>query len=121
MEDMAGKISELLSDPEGLNKIRNLAQSLFSDKTAESEPKESCSSDTSQSGFSLPEGIDPIKIMNLFSAFNNRGNDNRSQLLLALKPHLTIERQERVDKAVKLLKIASLIPVLKNEGLLDLF
>jgi len=41
--------------------------------------------------------------------------------LLALKPHLTDERQQRIDKAVKLLRIISVIPLLKEQGLLELF
>lgn len=120
MEDMAGKISEILSDPEGLNKIKALAENLFSN-TNNSDSQNNDSQDTSFNGFSLPEGFDPIKLMSIFSTLQNAQNDHRSELLLALKPHLTVERQLRVEKAVKLLKIASLIPILKNEGLLDLF
>lgn len=131
MDDMAGKISELLSDPEGLEKIKSMAQMLFSGSNQESsapavEEKSQPAPDSSPlggllGGFSLPDGIDPIKIMGLISAFNNQRNDDRAGLLLALKPHLTVERRERVDKAVRLLKIAALIPVLKEQGILDIF
>ena len=116
MEDMAGKISELLSDPNGVEKIKSLADALFKDN---STPKDEPPEDTSSIGFSLPVGFDIGKIMGLMSAFNNQQSDRRSNLLLALKPHLSNERQERVDKAVKLLKIATLLPVLKEQGILD--
>ena len=58
--------------------------------------------------------------MGLMSAFNNQKNDRRTELLLALKPHLSEERRERVDKAVKILKIVSILPALKEQGLLDI-
>ncbi len=116
MEDMASKISELLSDPNGMEKIKTLASALFSDgpEAASAPPN-----DNSSNAFSLPEGFDIGKIMGLMSAFNSKQSDRRSDLLLALKPHLSSERQERVDKAVRLLKIAALLPVLKEQGVLD--
>ncbi len=116
MEDMAGKISELLSSPDGMDKIKSLADALFKDNAP---PKDEPPENTSGGGFSLPDGFDISKIMGLMSAFNNKQSDRRSDLLLALKPHLSINRQERIDKAVKLLKIASLLPVLKEQGVLD--
>ncbi len=120
MDDIAGKISELLSDPDGMNKIKSMAENLFKDKSL--EPQETNeASESLDSGFSLPDGIDIGKIMTLMSAFNNQKADKRSQLLLALKPHLCEERRERVDKAVKLLKIIALLPLLREQGLLDIF
>lgn len=126
MDDMAGKISELLNDPQGMEKVMSMAKALFSDggndapQTSISQQEEKDGSDT-LGGLQLPEGFDPIKLMNIFSALNGRQNDKRSALLLALKPHLSSDRQERVEKAVKLLKLASLIPVLKEQGILDMF
>ena len=118
---MAKKISELLSDPDGISKIKSVAESLFSgDEDSKPHAPVPNSTETQSGGFSLPDGFDFSKIMGLMSAFNNQRKDHRSDLLLALKPHLSTERQERVDKAVKLLKIVSMLPVLKEQGLLDL-
>ena len=71
-------------------------------------------------GFSLPDNFDITKIMGIMSALSDNKIDERSKLLLALKPHLSEKRQQRVDKAVKLLKLASLIPIVKEQGLFDL-
>lgn len=121
MEDIQGKISELLSDPDGINKIKSIAESLFKDGNDDQRNPPTPVSDTSQAGgFSPPDSFDISKIMGLMSVLNSNQNDRRSELLLALKPHLSSERRERVDKAVKLLKIVSLLPVLKEQGLLDL-
>lgn len=125
MEDMAGKISELLSSPDGLDKIKSVADALFGDSglpvsQPQSAQKPSEPSGAGDSGFSLPDGFDISKIMGLMSAFNNQKADRRTELLLALKPHLSEERRERVDKAVKILKIVAILPVLKEQGLLDI-
>ena len=56
-------------------------------------------------------------IMRIGSALKSRQPDDRSQLLLALRPHLSPARQERVDQAVKLLRRVDIIPLLKDSGL----
>lgn len=118
MDEMQSKISEILSDPDSMEKIKRMAESIFGD-SKESEPTKS---EASPNGFNpdgLPDGFDLSKIMGLMSLFSSRGEDPRAGLLLALKPHLSSDRQTRVDKAVKLLKLASLMPLLKEQGLLD--
>lgn len=128
MDFDANKLSELLNNPEGLNKIKALANSLFAENNEDNsipQPQEnqhhqSESSGLDFGGFSLPDNFDITKIMGIMSALSDNKIDERSKLLLALKPHLSEKRQQRVDKAVKLLKLASLIPIVKEQGLLDL-
>ncbi len=118
MDEMQSKISEILSDPDSMEKLKRMAEGLFGN-SKEPEPQKN---EVSQDGFNfdgLPDGLDMSKIMSLMSLFSNRGEDPRAGLLLALKPHLSSARQTRVDKAVKLLKLASLVPLLKEQGLLD--
>lgn len=114
MDDMREKITALLSDPEGMEKIRSAASALFSDNGKEDENK------AEEKGLSLPDGIDMGKIMGIASALSDSGNDERAVLLTALKPHLSPDRRVRVDRAIKLLKIAAVLPVLKKQGLFDL-
>lgn len=134
MENMADKISELLSDPNGMERIKQMASALFSDgdKTKEapvlntSLPNDGDGvldgllSSLKSTNTTLPEGFDPMKLMGLMSVLGRQGDDKRAGLLLALKPHLSSERQERVDKAIKFLKLASILPVLREQGLLDI-
>lgn len=49
------------------------------------------------------------------------GDDERCSLISSLKPMLSDERKKRADDAIKLLKAASLIPLLKDSGILDNF
>ncbi len=103
--NLAERLSEILNDPEGMARIESLAQSLLSD----GEKKEE----------SVPDAIDGIKIAKVLSSLKSYGDDNRSQLLLALRPHLSSERQARVDKAVKLLKLVGMLPLLQESGILS--
>ncbi|MBQ8550287.1 MAG: hypothetical protein IKL44_05300 [Clostridia bacterium] len=102
--NLADKISELLSDPEGMARIEAMAQSILGDEQKKSEQEPDLSG---------------INIAGMLSALKNSGEDDRSRLLLALRPHLSPERRERVDKAVKLLRIVSIMPLLKESGLLN--
>jgi len=113
MDDMASKLSELLSNPDAVDKIRNMAGTLLGGEEKKSAPK-------SDVPFDMPDDIDIGAIMNIMGALNSSGNDSRSQLLLALKPHLSESRRERVDSAIKILKLVNVLPLLKDQGLLKL-
>ena len=45
--------------------------------------------------------------------------DRNTGLLLALKPHLREENRAKIDTAVKLFRLISLLPYLKDSGLFD--
>ncbi len=110
MDDIGGKIAALLSDPEALENIRNMAGNLFgSVPDANTEPPQSSA---------MPD-MDMGKLMGVLSRLKNSGEDNRTRLLLALKPHLSERRQERVDRAVKILKILDMLPLLQESGVLN--
>ncbi|MGN1340182.1 MAG: hypothetical protein ACI4WS_07805 [Oscillospiraceae bacterium] len=55
------------------------------------------------------------KAASLMSAMGTQNDDER--LLLALKPLLREENQAKVDTAIKLLKLVSLLPLLRESGL----
>lgn len=110
MDDLSSKLSALLNDPDGLNQIKELASSLLGEET-EAEEKEK----------PLQNGNEIAAIMQILNALKG-ANDKSVELLLALKPHLSYERQKRLDTAIKLLKIYSVLPLIKDSNLLgDLF
>ena len=60
------------------------------------------------------------KMGELFSHINKP--DMNGELLLALRPHLRDENQHKIDTAVKLSRMISLFPFIKDSGILqDLF
>ncbi len=57
-------------------------------------------------------------IAEIMSKLSSSGNDPRCQLIAALKPMLSPEKQQRADEAVRILKLLDLLPVLKDSGIL---
>ncbi|MGN0696567.1 MAG: hypothetical protein ACI4J5_07390 [Oscillospiraceae bacterium] len=63
-------------------------------------------------------GIDMGTVMKLISIIQSTGeNDKNRNFLMALKPLLSADKQERIDKAIKLLRIYSIFLALKDSGL----
>lgn len=70
-------------------------------------------------GVGLFDGLDPsmlITVMSLFETMNK--TDDNERFLLALKPLLREENQSKIDAALKFMKLFSLLPLLKESGLL---
>lgn len=122
MEDISQKISDLLASADGLDRIKAVAANLLGDDFKGNEqPTQKENND-----FSLPqnllENMGNIQgIMKVAGLLGNKQTDSRIDLLNALKPHLSVERAKRVDKAISILKIATILPILREEGLLDSF
>ena len=107
MDDLSDKISKLLNDPEGLEQIKGLAQSLLNNEPKAQKVEEN--------------GPDIASLMQILNALKST-NDKSVELLLALKPHLSKNRQARLDTAITLLKIYSILPLIKDSNILgDLF
>lgn len=151
MEDINGKIADILNDPASMDAIKSMAESIMgggddisSSPLSQSDLLKSISSiggsseDTSdrksakketalsKKGGGIPDisgllgSMSPDQlggIMKIMTAINSGKNDDRTTLLMALRPHLSAKRQERLDRAVKLMKIASLMPLISESGL----
>lgn len=57
-----------------------------------------------------------FKIQQVFSAMNEK--DKNTSLLLALKPHLSEERQKKADQAILMMKILRVLPMIAESGIL---
>ena len=145
MDDMMAKIQDILSDEESMNQIKQLAgmlgaagneenpdekaqdnsqgmpdfSKLFGSMSSNQNPQSQNSSSDNGLGFDIGTLMQLQGLMQSVSS-----NDKNTELLLALKPHLKEDKQIKVDKAVKLLKLLALWTVVKESGLLksiDLF
>ena len=56
-----------------------------------------------------------LKMLSLFESLNQP--DDNERFLLALKPLLREENRPKVDSALRLMKLFSLLPLLKDSGL----
>ena len=116
MDDLMGMMQELLSDPESMKQIQELTQMLQSESGGSEDSAQSAQAETQgeqAEGEGGSAGFDfgmLFKLQQLMQA--TAGEDKDAELLLALKPHLKEERQKKVDKAVKILKLLSIWSVL---------
>lgn len=115
MDDLGEKLAGILNDPESMERVRQMAENILGENKAE----ETASSPLGDIGSML--GGDEIQsIIAVVSRLKNSGDDPRSKLLNALKPHLSEPRREKVDTAIKILKLIELLPLIKETGLLKL-
>ena len=123
MDDLLGKMQSILSDPESMQQIQELAKLLETGDEAKAEtaaqPEES--SDASAEEQSGSGGIDLGMLMQLSSLMSSAEQDEDAALLLALKPHLKKERQKKVDRAIQLMRLMTVWKTLKDTGMLKDF
>ncbi|MCR4889742.1 MAG: hypothetical protein K5979_11285 [Ruminococcus sp.] len=122
MDDVMDKISGLLSDEESVRQLSELAKMIMTGDETDGEDEADVSEDTSEQeqpsdGGGMPDIDTILKLTSLAGALTQR--DKNAELLLALKPHLGEEKQKRVDKAVKLLKLVAVWNMAKESGLLN--
>lgn len=105
MAELEDKLNALLSDPDSMAQVMQMAQQL-SAAMGQSTPAESAppppppSSNTSV----LPEGLDPrllTRLMPLIREYS-QPSSRTMQLLMALRPFLKQEKQEKVTRAAQL-------------------
>ena len=113
MDDLSRKLADMLNDPDTLNQVRQMAESILGEeKNEENAPKAPDISD-------IFGGVDISSLISIISRLKSSENDDRTKLLYALKPHLSEPRREKVDTAIKILKAIELLPLLKDSGILN--
>lgn len=123
MSDFEEKLNSLLSNPEAMSQVMNLAQSLNlggagggdtppaeGDGAPPGDPGGNSAGSPGDGGGGLGDlssllgQLDPKMIQRLLplvGELTGGGNDERMQLLYALRPFLKPERQEKVERAAR--------------------
>lgn len=126
MNDAASQINQILSNPEMMQQIRALSGLL--NKSSDTVEDNSSSGDTTL--LTKPNPSSPLdllgsdglqtamKFMPILSELKK--DDETTQLLYAIKPFLSTQRQAKLDEAIRLLRIIKILPLLKNQGLINL-
>ena len=99
-----------------MDNIEELLRVLTEEDDSEDSSVNEQSEEQSEDLFS---GLDPemlIKMLALFEALN-QPNDNE-RFLLALKPLLREENRTKIDSAIRLMKLFTMLPLLKDSGML---
>lgn len=125
MSEFDDKLNALLSDPDRMAQIMQLAQTLSGGAAdpgqSESQQASQQPPQTAQTPFqttqtsppgdlfsSLAGSLDPKLLMRLIPLVQELGSDSSSgarTLLYALRPYLKAERQDRVERALQLAKL----------------
>ena len=110
MDDMEDKLSAILNNPQLMQQIMTMAQSL-GQNTAESPP--------APAGV-LPD-IDPGMVQKLSGLAGQSGIDQQQQALLsALGPYLSRDRVSRLERAMRAQKMARMATALLGPNTLSL-
>lgn len=113
MDDLTQKLQALLSDPESMRNLSELAAMLREPDAA------------SPAGTPPPEqppAVPPpdlAKLMAVGQALSQVQQDDTAVLIHALKPHLSEARAKRADQAIKMLRLISVAGVLRENGMLQ--
>ncbi len=139
MDDLMAKLQSVLNDEQSMKQLSQLAGALSGDSAPQAQPAadQASANDFSQLLKSLDlntqtqqpappaaPGIDVAKLMQLQAILQQANkHDKNVDLLLALRPLLKEENQVKIDRLIKIFKLFSVYPALKQSGLLggDLF
>ena len=106
-EGMQDKIQSILSDPESMQQLSELAQMLQG-------------GDASAAQSAVPEGMpDAAMLMKVGELLQHSQDDKNAALLRALRPHLSKERQRKTDKALRLLRLWAVFRMMQSSGMLQ--
>lgn len=111
------QLKGMMGSEDGQDRIRNIVN-MFSSG-------EDTSYDNDQSDYDEPppsngDGPDPetlammMKLTKAMGAMNNHKNSPGAELLRTLRPFLRSQRRNKVDEAVKLLSLTSVLDILKE-------
>ncbi len=144
MDDLSGKIAQLLSDPKTMEQIKGLSQMLGgannpeppNNSNSQKQEVKSESNNNNNNSFNnssnsnanplaaltgssvSPELLQSVmKIAPLLSSINKE--DETTRFIYALKPMLSKSRQKRLDEALKMLQLMKILPLLKGSGFLN--
>ena len=133
------KLQSVLNDEQSMKQLSQLAGALSGDSAPQAQPAADQASvndfsqllksldlntQTQQPAPPAAPGIDVAKLMQLQAILQQANkHDKNVDLLLALRPLLKEENQVKIDRLIKIFKLFSVYPALKQSGLLggDLF
>ena len=111
MDNLTDKLTQIMADPEQFESLKQMAQSMFGATPPEPTPKP----------MEMPADLSPDTIntvMKVVSAMkSSNADDEKTRFLMSLRPLLPKERQNRIDTALKFIRLSALLPLIKDSGL----
>ena len=119
MDNINDIISSLSADD--IKALKETAEAIFgnADNSAASagqsfnqSSKNNSASFFGSGGFPNPEML--TKIGSVMSMLQSGSSDRRCELIQALKPNLSLQRQHKADEAIKILKLLEMLPMISE-------
>ena len=114
--ELGAALQNILSDPEQMEKLSQMAKEMFGQagehtpETAEREPE------TEVKSSAPPPGADTRLLSALGRAFSKNEEKSRSTaLLMAMRPYMKPEKQEKLDRAMQIARMASIAGIVMKE------
>lgn len=118
MSEFEDKLQSILGNPDAMNQIMSIAQSITGSSQDSEDPARSeesvpppAADQPADDPLSMFGSLDPRLIqvgMRLLSEYNAK-DDRKTALLTALQPFIKQERYAKVDKAIQIAKLARVI------------
>lgn len=107
MEDLESTISQILGNPESMAQIMSLAKSLgVTPPPGEEAPQESSPQEEPAQESPVSDGSLQM-MMELMQQFGST-DQREAKLLNALKPYFSQDRQQRIDRALRIAKLSKI-------------
>ncbi len=104
MSDFEDKLNKLLNDPKEMERFAGFARSLMSGaESGAAEP-------------SAAPDIDPSLLKSLGGALSGKGGGRDAKLLEAMRPYLSEKRRGKMDRAMKLARLAGIAELAAGLG-----
>lgn len=116
MDDLTGKLMEMLNNPESIEKLKGLTGLLVNNDSKKEEESENQDIEQDEENLLPTEAISTMmKFLPLLSSMNKE--DEKTKFLFALRPLLSDKRQKKLDESVKILQMIQILPLLKSQGI----
>jgi len=120
--DISSILSSLSS--EDINNLKNVANSILGGENSQEPERKEPPKNKDNADFKMPDlsslGLPDMSqfsnLLPLLSQLNS--HDEREDFICALKPLLSDERRRKADEAMKFIKLLSIIPLLKEKGIM---
>lgn len=119
MDDMQNRMNAILQNPDMMQKIMSMAQSL--NQSQPEQPQQPGAGKQETGAFSLPD-IDPSMLQKLSGLAGQSSIDkNQRNLLAALRPYLSSERISKLEKAMRAARMANMASAFLGSSGISLF
>lgn len=126
MENLNEIINSLSADD--INMLKGVASSILGEEAQKNAPSSQQGNNANPNAGSMPDISNALALGNsfdnidfdmlmkaktIFEKMNNTKSKN-ADLIMALKPHLTPDKQNRADQALRILKLFEVLPLLRE-------